>query len=429
MAFMNVTNATNVDYTIPEYWSPKLMVDADRESFWSRWHGEQASNSAIIVKNELRKNKNGDIVRIQLTDNPKGAGVSGNATLENNEEKMSFGQFTVTPTLRRHAIAFDDQANALSNVDLAELARKKMASWTALKLDDLIFSAVMPVGAAFPNGTTPSTEIYANGRTSMATLARTDYFGIDEISRIKYYLEHQGAKPLMLSTDGKTGQKVPFYACIISEADAFRLQADADWRSAQATALPKGYTNPLFTGALGAWNGVLVYKYGSNGSGIGSPIRFEAKLFQAATAADVTIYIGALVDAGNDYTKFLPTAGFIHITAVAAGTVETDTYTAKTRNTITCSLAQNHGADAVVTYSSTANIATAARGVSRVLGFGREMAARAWTMKPKPIVNEKDYNFEHGIGTAFYVGESIVENTAGINPNSVVMYCSAPSPN
>lgn len=50
-----------------------------------------------------------------------------------------------------------------------------------------------------------------------------------------------------------------YYVMFVSPAQAKSLQQSDDWENAQRNAALRGSQNPIFTGALGAYNGVLIY--------------------------------------------------------------------------------------------------------------------------------------------------------------------------
>ena len=321
MAVANITATalSNISNFIPYWWEKKIYVDAIRKEFFAKFFGEQASGSPIIIKDKLMKGDGGNRIYVNLIGNLETMGVTEENVLSGNEGVLANSNFYVTPLLIRNAIAFNDLAKARSIVDLVQNAGVALADWSARYLDDRIFFALAPVGST----TVPTTQLYPNGHTA-ATLVTGDKLTLDLISVVRTTLENQGAKPIEVKV-GKNRQEVPIYAMVVSEMDAYHLKATDAWKLANADALPAGYDNPIFTGAIGMYDGVVLYTYSSRGSALGTPIRPEVLVISGSNGG-TALKVGHNTDTTVDWTKYFPSSGYLY---VAGGNAETIAYSAK----------------------------------------------------------------------------------------------------
>jgi N4-gp56 family major capsid protein len=58
-------------------------------------------------------------------------------------------------------------------------------------------------------------------------------------------------RPVMIN-----GQK--YFHCFLTPEQEYDLRQDSAWKTAQQNAAERGGDNPLFTGALGIWNGLVL---------------------------------------------------------------------------------------------------------------------------------------------------------------------------
>jgi len=239
---VNPNTATQVDYAVQELWAKELIMEAEKQMFWKNYEGAQGSGMPIIRKDDLSK-QSGDQIHIQTLSNLTGAGVTGVNTLSGNEELLVMGQITVTPAWIRHAVGYNKDAKVKANFELRSTAKNALAYWLADKLDQKHFTAAI----------TGATHVmYAGDATSTGTLGAGDSLSCLTLDRVKTVLRKQRALPI------KTENGQVYFVIVISPDDAYQLRQDATWKTAQAEANLRGETNPIFTGALGVYNGIIV---------------------------------------------------------------------------------------------------------------------------------------------------------------------------
>ena len=423
MATLNVRTASDLAYLIPPKWLRKVRQDAIQAEKFSKFSGPEDSRSMIITNNDFTKEP-GDTLSISVESELYGAGVSGESTLEGNEEKATLNQFTIQVELYRHAEALTKKANEIAMVKELVKAGGRLSRWIAVKRDDLMFDKLINDSA---------TTVYAGAATTQATLSTSTRFSLDFIDKCKLALVRKGAMPMELE-DSKTGEKLPMYCAILDEVSAFRLFSSTDWRNAVQAMLPRSFDHPLIKGALGMWNGVLLTQYNTINQGChqGTPVRPECSTagYGSGEYDNSTDAINITVGADNDkqYTKNFPASGYAMINE--AGTQSTFRYASLEANAFVL-----HSDNATINdisghsgaIADSVNI-TAQGNMSQIIFSGAEAAGRCWAERDEVITQVRDYGMERGVGLEMYLGQEPIEDSSGNYPNYLIGRCWADVP-
>lgn len=406
---INDTTTANLDYAIPEMWDTKIRLDAIKSAFWgSRFEGKQGSKMPIIVNTDFTKGP-GDVIHFQTMRRLMLSGVTGETVLTGSEETLSLGQFDLSVEWLRHAVGFNKRGTRRANFDAVMVAGQELSDWLARKVDDSLFEELV-------SSESPST-IYSGGKTAEASLTSSDVFNCDTLDRMKVALLRKGAIPFQVKNVG--GSSLKYFGVVIDPIDAYNLRGDDAWYSAQRDANVRGMDNPIFTGALGIYNGMIVYEFGNVGGIEGTWLRPEAKLSAALTAGGTTVTVSIASSTSIVATKYFPTTGTIRI-----DNEEMD-YSAKGDYTFTVTrggygtTAATHASGALVTL----------RNVSKQLGFGAEIAVRGWGMYPRATKEVQDYGFRYGVGIEAIYGQQAVYNVDSGIPNYILCKSYAANPN
>lgn len=408
---------------VPTYWADRLREDAIRRAFWGvRFEGKEGSRKPIIVNEDFTK-KPGETIKFNVVSQLFSAGVTGETTLTGNEDQLALGQYTLTVDWLRNAVAYTKNLEKRVNFNIAQTIRQELSDWMARRIDGDMFKALI-AGA--------SNTIYAGDATSEASLGANDHFGTEEIDRIKLALQRTA---IPIRVEGGAGEEEEYYGIVISEIDEYWLKGDSVWNQAQRDAGPRDYSkNRIFTGALGMYNGCILYVHRAKKSASsiqGSPLRPEVRLYTSAGASDTEI-IFDVVGTKRDLADFFATSGTIKVdseeisyTSITAGTLTGTTY-----RFAGCT----RGANGTTAATHTAGALITQRNVSNVIGFGAEISVRGWGMKPVPITQGYDYKFpdgtyfENGLGIAAVYGQSTITDSAGSAVNYVLMKSFADNP-
>ena len=408
---------------IPTYWAERLRDDAIRRAFWgARFEGKEGSRKPIIVNEDFTK-KPGETIKFNVVSQLFSAGVTGETSLQGNEDQLALGQFTLTVDWLRNAVSYTKNLEKRVNFNIAQTIRQELSDWLKRRIDGDMFKSLI---------SNASNTIYAGDATTEASLGANDHFGTEEIDRIKLALSRTA---IPIRSEGEAGEEEEYYGIVISEVDEYWLKGDSVWNQAQRDAGPRDYIkNRLFTGALGMYNGCIIYVHRAKKSANniqGSPLRPELRLSSNYTANDTTIVFD-VVGTKKDLADFFGATGTVRIdteelayTSITAGTLAGTTYRfAGVTGGQGGTTAANHTAGELITQ----------RNVASGIGFGGEIAIRGWGMKPVPITQGYDYKFPDGssfenvLGIAAVFGQSVIQNSAGSAVNYILMKTYADNP-
>lgn len=236
------------DALVMKAWAKDTWASGLHKSYFEKFTGTGA-DSIVQIKTELQKGK-GDTVTIPLLMPLTGAGVTGDNMLEGHEENLIYKDFAVTINQLRNAVRlegrFEEQKTQLN---MRTDAKNALSDWLATKIDKTIFSVL---------STNPSEDrvIYAGGAANAGALTATQTFSADLIGMAKRKAtadENTMVKPIKI--DG-----ADTYVMVIDQWQARDLMKDKTFLEAQQYAGIRGKDNPIFTGALGMYDGVVIHQ-------------------------------------------------------------------------------------------------------------------------------------------------------------------------
>ena len=260
---MAQTRKADVLAQIQKVWGDDLFYQAERRTFFHKFEGGAGSNAPLVRMDDLEKNV-GDTVFIDIALALTGAGSTGDTTLlEGNEEAVKFRQISVTVDSMQHAVRWSKLGKVLINKDMRTVALNLLKKHLAARLDDQIFNeATGGSGATIAEANLPTTmKWFAGSATSAATVDNTDAAGrlkLNDISDIKAYaVTNNLIEPLEMG-DSDTGEEV--YMLVLHPYAALALKKDSQYQQANREARERSKENPLFKGAIGFWDGVILYQ-------------------------------------------------------------------------------------------------------------------------------------------------------------------------
>lgn len=243
--FAATTVPTNL---VQKAWAKQLWTEALKETYFNKFTGE-GENSIIQTKTELKKDA-GDKITVPLLMNLVGDGITGDNTLEGNEEALQFYDCPVEIDQIRHAVKlkgrFEEQK---TQINLRTSAKNALKKWFSEKMEKMVVAALT---------TTPDADhvIYAGGVANKNAIAATNKMTADLISAAARKAKTATPKIRRPVVDGKE-----YYVMLVDPYQARDLKADTKWVEAQKFAAARGENNPIFTGMLGVYDGVIVHEY------------------------------------------------------------------------------------------------------------------------------------------------------------------------
>jgi N4-gp56 family major capsid protein len=253
-------------------WSRKLAREALKKTYARRFMGT-GSNSLIQVKNETSKQA-GDRVRITLRMQLSGDGVAGDATLEGNEEALTtYTDDVVINQLRHGVISEGKMTEQRIPFSIRDEGMQGLSDWWADRYDQWFFNHLCGYTPANTEAagsglkftghnavTAPTRQVWSeSGTTTDEGLDSTgDTFSLSVIDAAVERAK-TGTPPIRpVMVDGQ-----PYYVVFLHPYQVTDLRANGtQWDSIQKAAMQGGKIsdNPIFTGALGLYNGCVLHE-------------------------------------------------------------------------------------------------------------------------------------------------------------------------
>ena len=251
-------------------WSRKLFREALKETWFGKFMGE-GSDNLVQVLSDTQKNA-GDKVTFGLRTQLSGDGIQGDSTLEGNEEALNFYSDSVFINQLRHAVV---SAGKMSEqrvpYSMREEARLALTDWLSDRLDTSLMNhlagntAVSDTRYTGNNATVAPVAarlITGNGHDTESSLsAGTGHIiKLQDIDRL--VAKAKTVSPLIrpIKVGGES-----YYTLFLHPDQVYRLRGDtntAQWADIQKSAMMGGKIkdNPIFTGALGVYNNVVLHE-------------------------------------------------------------------------------------------------------------------------------------------------------------------------
>ena len=263
--FGNTTIPTEL---ILKAWAKNTWDFGKKESFFSKFMGH-SFDSIIQVQEDLSRGK-GTSIEVSLIMPLNGAGVIEDKQMENREEKMNYRSCTVYLSRIRNAIRLEGKFEEQKTQEkMRSDMRKLLSNWLTRYFDKSIFAILTGTQPQFvaPPGSTlelpytiepPTSDriLYAGSATSEAGITVADVFDttlIGKARRMAQADELTAIKPIRI--DGRDT-----YVMVIDPYQARDLRRDPKWLEAQQHANVRGETNPIFSGAMGIYEGVVIHE-------------------------------------------------------------------------------------------------------------------------------------------------------------------------
>ncbi len=258
-------NTTIPNELILKAWAKSTWDFGKKESYFNKFMGNSHEN-IIQIQEDLSRGK-GTSIEVSLLMPLNGAGVIEDKKLEDNEEKMNYRSCTVYLSRVRNAVRlagkFEEQK---TQEKMRSDMRKVLSAWLARYFDLSIFAVLTgtnppfyATGVDLPYTIEPPTAdriLYAGSATSESGITVADVFDttlIGKARRMAQEDELTAVKPIRIN-----GRDT--YVMVIDPYQARDLRRDPKWLEAQEHANIRGETNPIFSGAMGIYEGVVIHE-------------------------------------------------------------------------------------------------------------------------------------------------------------------------
>jgi len=254
-------------------WAPDLMKVALKKTSYGQFMG-RGSNALCQVKTELNKGA-GDRIRFGLRYQLEGDGVEGDDTLEGNEEALVTYSDNVFINQLRHAVRSEGKMSEQRvPFSVREEARDGLSDWFADHFDQAFFNQLGGMssvtdgkltGHNTPTAPDASHLLLARGGdvtpANEAALVSSQTFVLSDIDNCveKATTLSVPIRPI----DIGRGEKK--YVMFLHPYQVFDMRTNTNtgqWLDIQKAAMSGGQIsgNPIYTGALGEYNNVVLHQ-------------------------------------------------------------------------------------------------------------------------------------------------------------------------
>lgn len=280
-----MANTAPIAANIQDVIQKELYKDVMDDNFFSTSGMMSTSENSVVQRlTDLQKTR-GDRVTLPFATKMSGDGVAGTGELEGQEEAIdSFSDSVLIDYIKNAARLRSDLDEQKTAYDIWMDAKNKSSLWMKEFLERQIFmkaggvteTDLTDVGGTVysgrstwsnsPNPVPAADEASGSGErylcadsAGLDSLQDTDIFVTSLITKAKVKAEVLGQSKLKkIRVKGRE-----YYLMFIHPWQSSDLKTDSNsnWAQAQRDAQSRGDDNPIFTGALGIWDGVILYDH------------------------------------------------------------------------------------------------------------------------------------------------------------------------
>lgn len=267
---MALTSFATGDNLAVKLWSKKVSVEALKATWVYKFMGK-SDNSLIQIFDDTQKGP-GDRIRIPLRRLLSASGVQGDSTLEGAEERITYYSDDLYINQLRHAVREGGRfSRQLVPFDVREHARLSLQDWWADRIDTWFFNQICGnAGQTDTRYTGNQTAIaadadhvvYAGSATTDASLSNSATYKFTltliDVCVEKAKTMEVPIRPIMVNGEEK-------YVMFLHPYQVTDMRTNSNtgqWFDIQKAAMQGGQIskNPIYTGALGEYNGVILHQ-------------------------------------------------------------------------------------------------------------------------------------------------------------------------
>ena len=265
-------------------WAKELQSEVSKGVYFSKFMGEGPGNAIHVKQMEEGKGKD---VTFGLVSQLSGSAITGDSSLEGNEQSLSTFSNTVSTNQKRLAVRDTGKfANSKVLYDFRSTSLDLLKTQYAELIDADIFSALSTTsGTHAYYRADATTSVYASSDPK-GDLADGDKITLADISALKTIAQIGGSANYRMRPIRVDGND--YYVLVLHPEVAYDLFELDEFQQIQREAQVRGDSNPLFKGALGIYNGVVIHSHeGVNtfDNGGGAAVKGSRNLFMGAQAA------------------------------------------------------------------------------------------------------------------------------------------------
>lgn len=275
-----MANTTAAAALTIDQWQDKFHTEFVRDNEFEPYMGT-GENSPFQVVEDLSK-KPGDEITVQLVTRLTNNGVTGDNTLEGNEEALGNYGHKITVDQLRNAVSVGEMEQQKTNIELLDAARVVLKNWAMDKLRSEIIAALMSPNldgsTAYASTAEADKDLwvtaqYAANRVLFGA-AKSNYSAADHSASL---LNVDAAADILQPTIVSLAKRLAKSAdrhmrpvrvdgggewyVLFANSFAFRdFKAHATTVAVHEYASDRGKTNPLFRDGDLLWDGVIIHE-------------------------------------------------------------------------------------------------------------------------------------------------------------------------
>lgn len=280
--------------------------------------GVGSDQTGAVIKSVSKVCDVGEIIGIELQDELIESGATGNVTLDaSSEELKNIKQFIKVDRFQHAVPSKGSVVTQRKANDFKSNSKTALTNWGTRKFDKIGFHAM----------SADCTNIVAcghHGDLTTANITKLDVLTTADVEEAKRRallgMDAEG-NPVPPLVPVKTTQnenlgyydEVEYFIMFVGTNSARNIKNDPNWAEARKDALERGKTNPIFSGALGFWDGVLLLDVKTDTARQSGVVTSKSEFtgFGSVKTCDLSQYKGA--SSQETEVNLLVGAGACHI--------------------------------------------------------------------------------------------------------------------
>jgi N4-gp56 family major capsid protein len=247
--------------TSKQLWAKETWMAAIQQIFFAKFMNKKNDDfNAIVYFTDAFKKDKGANFNISLLTPLTGDGVEDDAVLEGNEEALVYYDMAANLKEYVHAVRLKGRlAEQKAAVDMRGDAKAALSDWLAKKIDTLCVTALSasPTTNRVIYGAVNATTNATNDATIVAnSIMSTNMISVAKRKAQLATIGGAEAKIRPIKIDGRD-----MYVALLHPYQAKAIKNSNEWQQAQREANVRDNKNPIFSGALGYWDGVVLFEY------------------------------------------------------------------------------------------------------------------------------------------------------------------------
>lgn len=299
-------------------YSQSITKEVTKKSKVKPFIATSESDTTSIVKTVLKTCEMGSVVGVEMEDSLIESGAVGNVDFSaSGEELKNIKQFVKIDRFQHSVPSTQSIVNQRNADKFKTSSKERLSNWGTMKFDKVFFSLMSAdctniVACGHHTDTTTANIVKANVLTTadVEEAKRRAVLGVDAAGKAVPPLI-----PVRTTQNENMGyyEEVEMFVMFVGTNSARNIKNDANWDAARKDALERGKTNPIFTGALGFWDGVLLLDVKTDTQRQSGVLTSKSPFvgFGNVKKSNLSIYAGAL--AQETEINLLVGAGACHM--------------------------------------------------------------------------------------------------------------------